>query len=103
MKTIAITNGPSREELFDGLRLLSEERSVKFIIENNGREMRPAVLIRSIEAEDDSGQSWNIKLSIDKNFIETHSLYLPRPTQAGSVTVKAYYSSKTRDGKIIIE
>lgn len=104
-KTIKITNGPSREELFDGLRLFAEKRAVGFVIENNGRQMTPIVWMHSIEAEDGSGQSWNIKFSIGKSFVGKipYPIDLSKPSQTKSVTVKAYYSTKTRTGVITVE
>ena len=101
---IEIINGPSREELFDGLRLFAEKRAVGFVIENNGREMTPIVWMHSIEAEDGSGHSWIIKFSIGESFIGKmpYPINLSKPLQMKSVTVKAYYSTKTRKGVILI-
>ena len=104
MTTIKITSGPSREELFDGLRLFAEKREVGFTIENNGRQMKPTAWIHGIEAEDGSGQSWNLKFSIDESFVSKmpYSINLSKPSQSKSVTVNAYYSTKTRTGVIRI-
>ena len=61
-QTIAITNGPSREELFDGLRLFAEKREVGFNFVSNGRDITLPFIIQSIEVEDGSGHSWNLKM-----------------------------------------
>lgn len=131
--TINITNGPSREELFDGLRLSSEKRLVPFVIYNNGEERFVAVFINSIEAEDGSGQSWNLNISIDKKFIFLDPILenanskiqntnfsdikeIIREQRLGRkrdflveilaprdrIELKAYYSSQTRKGAIIV-
>ena len=105
-KTLKITSGPSREELFDGLRLFAEKRPVGFVIENNGRQMTPIVWMHGIEAEDGSGQSWNIKFSIAENFVGEmpYPIDVSKPVPpVNSVTVTAYYSTKTRTGTITVE
>ena len=130
-KIIAITNGPSREELFDGLRLFSEKRLVPFQVIKNENEKYFAVIIHSIEAEDGSGQSWNLTFSVnskylsDEFFIEkvkkeeyyiiAHKVdfnYFRQLIEEGYpipelrkdlVRVKVYYSTKTRKGTIIVE
>ncbi len=99
---IKITNGPSREELFDGLRLLSEKRTVGFVIEVNGREKKPDTWIHAIESEDWTSQSWNLKFSIPTGFISPVQI-TPLSKQKRSETVKAYYSTRTRKGFIIVE
>lgn len=129
---IEITNGPSREELFDGLRLFSEKRLIPFIIKNNNyMERWVAVIITSIQAEDGSGQSWNLTFAIGKEFISP-DYFIPKPEKKevgviskkmtfeafrwdcednylmgefrkDTVVVKAYYSTKTRKGTITVE
>lgn len=105
-KQIQITNGPSREELFDGLRLFAEKREVSFIVVDNGRQMTLPATMRSIQAEDGSGHSWNIT-----GYITVKSL----PKVGATVTVnalfagmktqsfKAYFSTKDRKGIITLE
>ena len=98
-KTIVITSGPSREELFDGLRLFAEKRVIGFTIENNGRQMTPVVLMQGIEPEDGGGQSWNIKFLISEGFVGKAA----NPLNPQSKLVKAYYSTRTRKGTITVE
>jgi hypothetical protein len=129
--TIEITNGPSREELFDGLRLFTGKRLIPFIIKKDDVERWVAVVINSIQAEDGSGQSWNLTFSIGKKFIspddfvckpkkaEEHVIakkvdfayfrelceenYLVGEFRKDLIVIKAYYSTKTRKGTITIE
>lgn len=130
MKTIQITNGPSREELFDGLRLFAEKRLVPFCMKMQEEEKYVAVAISSIEAEDGSGHSWNLKVTVNQYFI-TESFfsskkrevekgvaavkvcfetfknmveenYLVSDFRKETVTINAYYSTKTRKGTIVI-
>ncbi len=145
-KTIEITNGPSREELFDGLKLHAEKRLIPFGITRVGEEPRKkgeesfiVTLIQSIEAEDGSGESWNITFCVGKIHL-VNALNPPqskvepgviskRITFSGIKTwiqqeritgkhdpdvqactpkvnffvVKAYYSTKTRNGVITVE
>ncbi len=101
-QTIQIANGPSREELFDGLRLFSEKRQVNFHFEDHGRPLitLPTTII-GIEAEDGSGQSWNIKLMVNlkdlpqfKFPVDFRLLFNKKPI----VCFKVYYSTKNRKG-----
>ncbi len=130
-KTIQITNGPSREELFDGLRLLAEKRLVPFCFEKNENEKYIAAIINSIEAEDGGGQSWNLTFSTNKECV-SESFFVKKPEKIEPgvyakklsfedfkcfaeedyllgfyrkeiVTIKAYYSTKTRKGVITVE
>jgi len=131
MKTkIEITNGPSREELFDGLRLSNEERLVPFQVIKNGKEKYFAVIIHSIETEDGSGQSWNLTFSVNSKYLSEQFYFekvkkeeyviakkvdfnqfrqlieerYPIPElRKDLVRVKVYYSTKTRKGVITIE
>lgn len=105
-KTIQITSGPSREELFDGLRLFSEKRVVDFLIVNNGRQVNLPVIMQSIQAEDGSGHSWNVSFVIEVKTLLRISLPVDVITVfAGkkAITAKAYYSTKNRRGRITIE
>jgi hypothetical protein len=132
MKTsIEITNGPSREELFDGLRLFAEKRLIAFSIKKDETEKYVAVIINSIEAEDGSGHSWNLTFSINElclseTFFVNKSVkkesgviakeiqfdgfkqlaeenYLLQEFKKNQIIVKAYYSTKTRKGTITVE
>ncbi len=127
--TIEITNGPSREELFDGLRLFSEKRLVPFLVLKNGMEKYFAGIIHSIEVGDGGDQSWNLTFSVsakflyDEFFVEkikkeeyviahkvdfNHFKQLieegyPIPElRKDLVRVKVFYSTKTRKGTIIV-
>ena len=105
-KTIQITSGPSREELFDGLRLFSEKRQVGFLIVDNGRQMTLPTIMQSIQAEDGSGQSWNISIIVEVKDLLALSLPVNvKQVFAGhkSVRIKAYYSSKNRKGAFTLE
>ncbi len=102
-KTINITGGPSREELFDGLRLFAESREVSFLIVSNGRQVTLTGIIQSIQAEDGSGQSWNISMNVTTK----EMLLLSLPVNAKDaisgkkiILLNAYYSSKPRRGAI---
>lgn len=131
MKTIfEITNGPSREELFDALRLCSEKRLIPFLVKKNEKEKYFGVIINSIQAEDGSGQSWNLTFLANKDFL-SESFFVDKPKKREEhviavkvtfegfrnlcesnyhlpdcrknlVLVKAYYSTKTRKGIITV-
>ncbi len=136
-KTIEITNGPSREELFDGLRLFSEKRLIPFCVKMNEKERFLAVIIDSIQAVDDgsteyhaSGHSWNLTCYANKLLV-SEEIFVDKPEKKESgvaskkvgfeffrelaeenyllqeyrknqITVKAYYSTKTRKGTIVV-
>lgn len=105
-KQIQITNGPSREELFDGLRLFAEKREVSFIIVDNGRQLTLPATMRSIQAEDGSGQSWNITGHITvKQLLKVGATVTVNNLFAGMKTqsFKAYFSTKDRKGIITLE
>jgi hypothetical protein len=121
-----IINGPSREELFDGLRLFNEKRLIPLLFKKHEKEKYSAVIINSIEAEDGSGDSWNITFYINNNHLTDsffskpsekpeHGVYAKKINFDGfrelvkgnylvgeyrkdTVLVKAYYSTKTRRG-----
>lgn len=141
MKKIEITDGPSREELFDGLRLFAEKRLIPFRFrasEISDKQIMVAVLLSAIEAVDDggtdyhaSGHSWNLIFSVNKRFVSDEIFIVkPEKQEHGVITkkvsfelfrelaeenyllgefrkdlisVKAYYSTKTRRGGIKIE
>ena len=83
---VNIVNGPSREELFDALRLRHEVRGVKFTLEAYGG-LRISVLVNGIEVEDGSGNSWTLLLHDDKEVFRTPKL-------------KAYFNTTKRIGWI---
>ncbi len=77
MKHIQIVNGPSREDLFDALKLTNEKRLIPFGIIRVGEEKKKpgeepflVTLIHSIQAEDGSGESWNITFSVEKECLD---------------------------------
>ena len=82
---IQITNGPSRDELFDALKLYNEKRLIPFGIIRVGEEKRKPgeeqfliTLIQSIQAEDGSGQSWNLTFHVEKEILDI-ALSAPKP------------------------
>lgn len=141
MKKIEITDGPSREEMFDGLRLFVEKRLIPFrfmVSEISDKQTMVAVLLSAIEAVDDggtdhhaSGHSWNLIFSVNKRFVSDEIFiikpekqepgviakkvsfeffrglaeenYLVGEFRKDLISVKAYYSTKTRRGSIEIE
>lgn len=130
-KTISITNGPSREELFDGLRLFSEKRLVPFCIKMDEKERFLAVIISSIQAEDGGGQSWNLTFYANQLLVSEEIFgdkpekkepgvfakkitfesfkqlaeenYLLQEYRKNQIVIKAYYSTKTRKGHLTVE
>lgn len=92
--TIEITNGPSREELFDGLRLFTEKRLILFAVKSksNKVERSIATVINSIETEDGSGQSWNLTFSIDKNFLSSDFFTEKVNLQKGGIYISKVFN-----------
>lgn len=82
----AITAGPSREELFDALRLTSLHLSVLFTVADC---YKFTAVVRGIEAEDGSGESWNLMLADGVGHL-------------GGTRLKAYYSTKRRAGTVSV-
>lgn len=78
-----VTNGPSREELFDALRLRHEGRKAIFTYKSGLLTVRKEFTIDMIQGEDGSGNSWNL---------------LVRNPHLGRV--KMYYHSHKRTGMI---
>ena len=101
MRTINIINGPSREELFDGLRLHSENRLVPFKIKTRGgTEVILQAIINRIEAEDASGQSWNLRLHFNEDVFTKGAV----PELCNMLNgLKAYFSTKKRTGALILK
>ena len=62
-----IVNGPSREELFDSLRLCSESRTVVFEFDDSGRYKKDAQVMM-LTPEDGSGNKWllEVYVQVDK-------------------------------------
>jgi len=86
-----IIAGPSREELFDALRLRHEGRKVTFTLVSADKiSTLPLVLevsVDEISSEDGSGESWILKLSNEK-VIPGYSHY------------RGYFHSKDRRGSL---
>lgn len=80
-----ITGGPSREELFDSLRLYrpGSPYTVIFTVEKS---TKYRIVITALEREDGSGQSWNFK-----GFVEYRHPMDQRPKN-----VRGSYNSRTR-------
>lgn len=105
-QTIQISSGPSREELFDGLRLFAEKRTTSFVIKDNGRLVTLPVVMRVIGAEDGGGESWNIEFNVlTRRLLELSLLVELKELikNNSSIHTKAYYSTKRRTGVIILE
>ncbi len=103
--TLRITSGPSREELFDALRLCAEGREVEFTL--YGEEpvgsvsypIRHAVKrlqVLCISTQDADGETWELKLGMGKGDDWVFSPHL-----GGKVT--AYYNSRCRRGALSYE
>jgi hypothetical protein len=84
-----VVGGPSREDLFDGLRLRHKADSLQtFTImkdESPRSTIRVSVVtpINGIEAEDGSGDNWIVKIQINKE------------------SARIYYNSNRRSGCVI--
>lgn len=78
-----IVAGPSREELFDALRLRHEKRQVTFTTARPDQIFKATV--DRIGVEDGSGDNWLISLQV-------------RDTHLGSVYLHGFYNTVRRDG-----
>lgn len=90
-----ITDGPSREELFDALRLFNEHRSVEFQVGLSpvaSSLVRVKMQINSIAAEDGTGRNWNL---------------IVYPTGQSNLSIdhpgpyKLYYNDNLRRGHVV--
>lgn len=94
-----IIKGPSREELFDDLRLYDERRLVTFELVpshpnfHNWRVWLRAQVVE-IEAEDGSGHSWLLGVYFQDAPQQNIKL-------SASGRIKLYYNDRTRKGQII--
>jgi hypothetical protein len=88
---IEIVNGPSGEELFLGLRLIGEKRLVPFEIINGKKQFYVLALMQSIQAEDGSGESWNITFLIDKKFLDP--VTIQNVQQGGTVAMNVEFET----------
>jgi hypothetical protein len=101
-KLVEITDGPSREEMFDGLRLFAEKRLIPFrfmVSEISDKQKMVAVLINAIEAVDDggvdyhaSGHSWNLNFSVNKHFVSDEIFIIkPEKHEPGVIAKKVSF------------
>jgi hypothetical protein len=86
-RRLAIENGPSREAIFDSLRLNNEGRAVSLELVGG---LRLDFRITAIEAEDGSGDSWNLR-----GYVSGSSEVTPRDW---SRSCRVYYSTRRRAG-----
>ncbi len=107
-KTFLINHGPSNEVMFDGLRLIAERRPVPFEFTVNGIQKKTDVIMHSIRDEAETGWSWVIEFSMQKEFLIDGG---PHSSQIGTgplklhhpIAVKGYYSTKTRNGFFVVK
>ncbi len=96
---IPIIDGPSREEQYDGARLSFEKRYVEFTFFLNKSEIKIKALILGISPEDNIGESWKLSLGI-----KTSKLRKLKSGENDSVVIyEAFYSTRTRKGKLLLE
>jgi hypothetical protein len=97
---IAIISGPSREELFDALRLRHEDRQVCFTIESPNSKICTKeifnVKVDGIAIEDGSGNNWLLSLS---NPRDCHKA--PKITTAMPPKFEVYFNTTRRKGMIL--
>ncbi len=98
----SIEDGPSREVLFDALRLFNEQRRVEFTVLGPDPFNRPGLRgtpytlvtqVNGIQAEDGSGQNW---------ILTVYFLGVPKqlqPTHLGPYTV--YFNDQRRKGHVL--
>ncbi len=88
-----ITDGPSREELFDALRLRHEGRTVTFMVRpkpsvggvSKAQSFRARV--NAISNEDNAGKNWLVKLYDHTATLRTHYL-------------EVFFNTRSREGWI---
>lgn len=90
----AVADGPSREDLFDALRLRNEQRLVVFGLVIEGQVERLTTLVNGVTAEDGSGHSWLLKLSFKNR-------QAGRRTVINTAPVYLYYHDKRRNGTVV--
>jgi len=86
-----ITAGPSREELFDALRLRHENRKVSFTLAPNthpwSAPKKVQVFVDGISIEDGSGANWLLKI---RDEYQEFTL--------GTCQLEGYYNTTRREG-----
>jgi hypothetical protein len=78
--------GPSREDLFDALRLANEGRQVTFMIRDDfGNPVNLKCSISMLELEDGSGKRFLLKFStkINNRIVASKSAYFSTETRQG--------------------
>ena len=96
-KTIEITNGPSREELFDGLRLC---KSTRFNFKTEFKEWRVQVFVHGID-HIQRRRDWLVKFSMTISPVIHFGSTKNEKAKIHSVVCN--YSTETRKGQIFIE
>jgi hypothetical protein len=97
-----IKAGPSREELFDCLRLFNEHRHIEFTLQagmedcdpwNNPNTYCLKAMVHGISTEDGSGHSWTLRVSIYPVEDQLDLAY--------QGPIELYYHDKNRRGVIL--
>lgn len=91
-----VTDGPSREEIFDALRLFNEQRYVNFVLADQSvahPQSLPAKIM-GIRPEDGSGHNWLLTVTFRK--ASPSSFWI-----GNTDTYELYYSSKRRSGSVL--
>lgn len=84
--TTQVYAGPSREDLFDALRLAHEGRQVTFMVRDDyGHPVNLKCGISMLELEDGSGKRFLLKLStkINNRIVQSKSAYFDTETRKG--------------------
>lgn len=86
---ISIFGGPSREELFDALRLMAENRKVVFVIKDDtGKRVDMLSGISMLRPEDGSGNHWLFEMHTTiNNSIQRGSGYIDTRTRTGYLDI----------------
>ena len=83
--TTSILGGPSREELFDSLRLYNEQRKLTFeLLDKAINKVKVMVTVTGLKVEDGSGNNWIIYACITLN--------------GRGVQIDGYYNTVRRTG-----
>ncbi len=100
--TLRITSGPSREELFDALRLCAEGREVTFILDgeepvgSSSYQIQNApshLRVKGVETQDCNGEYWKLLLGMGKG---DDWVFSPNP----KYQIIGYYDTRKRLGFI---
>lgn len=88
ISTTSIVKGPSREDMFDSLRLCAEHRTVILELRDRAQYKVKAGVVM-LKPEDGSGNNWLIEVYINVN--------------SKSQVVPGYYNTATRTGHLHIK